>query len=101
MYNLKQTNIYLSSKPFLMKKITPVFILLLCAITGRASHLDIGLHLGGGSTWMINNNISDQGANLDPVTSFAPLFGLHAQYGGKGTCIYLEMNYAPVNQKYK
>lgn len=84
-----------------MKKITPLFMLLLCATTGRASHLDIGLHAGGGTTWMTNKNISDQGPELDPVASFAPLFGAHVQYGGRSTCLYVELNYAPVNQKYK
>src|SRR5437879_886155 len=85
-----------------MRKILSLFTLSLFAVSTNAKHVDIGLHGGVGTTWLFNNNISDQGANLDEVATFAPLIGLHFQYApSKTASLYMEFNYAPVVQKYK
>src|SRR5207249_273450 len=46
--------------------------------------------------------ISDAGPELDEVSTFAPIFGIHAAYMfTPKVSIRIEGNYAPINQKYK
>ena len=85
-----------------MKKLFLLTILCGSALFSHAQHLDVGVHGGFGNTWMFNNNVSDQGSNLDEVVTFAPIFGIHAGYNFTPLlALKVEANYLMVDQKYK
>ena len=87
-----------------MKKLTLLLIAATTlATTSRAQqYLQFGLHGGFGTTWMINNNVSDQGAELDPQISFAGMGGIHVMAAfTKSVGLQLEVNTATIKQKYK
>jgi len=85
-----------------------ILLSLLCCTAVTFTHAQevvVGAQGGFGSTWLINNNVSDQAANLDAVTSFGPVFGIEAGYLFKTTSnvklgVMVEGNYSVVNQKY-
>jgi hypothetical protein len=88
------------TKTLYMKKLL-LPVLLLASTYASAQKLEVGIHGGYGTTWLINNNVSDQGDNLDPVASFAPIFGVHAGYYFPSRFgVVLELDYGAVNQKY-
>ena len=83
-----------------MKKIV-LAACLLTSLSAKAQFIEAGVHVGYGTTWLINNNVSDQGANLDPATSFGTTFGIHGGYYFPSRLgIVVEIDYAIVNQKY-
>lgn len=88
-----------------MKTIVLCLVFCVAAAFVHAQEVVLGAQGGFGSTWLINNNVSDQAENLDQVTSFAPMFGIEAGYLLKTTSsiklgVIVEGNYAPVNQEY-
>lgn len=85
-----------------MKKLIMAAIACMMLLHANAQYADIGVHGGFGTTWLINNNISDQGSNLDPEFSTAPVFGVHFNYSlSKHIGVGTEINYAVINQKFK
>ena len=85
-----------------MKKLALIAAACMVTFGAAAQHADIGIHGGFGTSWMINNNISDQGGNLDPELTMVPVFGIHMGYSiNKTLGIRTEINYALISQKYK
>jgi hypothetical protein len=85
-----------------MKKLVLSALLAAGFATANAQHLELGLHGGFGTTWMINSNVSDQGDVLDPKASFGPLFGLHAGYILPSRLgLIVDIDFAMDQQQYK
>lgn len=85
-----------------MKKLIMAAIACMMMLHANAQYADVGVHGGFGTTWLINSNVSDQGSNLDPEFSTAPVFGVHFNYSlSKHIGVGTEINYAVINQKYK
>src|SRR4028119_239812 len=85
-----------------MKKILLSAAILCGSLASHAQFFEVGLHGGYGTTWLINNNVSDQDDILNYETSFASVFGVGFGYFSKsGAGIALEINAAPVRQKYE
>src|SRR5215217_8048916 len=86
-----------------MKRIALLFIAtIMSSATYAQQYLDIGVHGGFGSTWLINNNVSDQGSNLDPEISFAGFGGIHAIASfAPSIGLKVEVDMATIKQKYK
>jgi len=83
-----------------MKKIT---LVLLSVFTPALlfAQAEVGGQFWTGTTWFLNNNVSDQGQGLDYRTSFGFSGGVNAAYyfspvAGAG----LEVNYGSFSQKY-
>lgn len=87
-----------------MKKFTLLLLLLTVTLYSASAqqYVQLGIHGGYGSTWMTNNNVSDQGSNLDPQISFAGIGGIHAMASfAPSIGLRLEVNMATIKQKYK
>ncbi|MCY7410966.1 MAG: PorT family protein [Chitinophagales bacterium] len=84
-----------------MKKLTLTFLAIITASLIYAQGFEFGIHGAYSSTWLLNQNVNDQGENLNPVSTFAPLFGISAKYTvAKSIGIMAELNLASVDQKY-
>src|SRR5687768_5054923 len=82
-----------NQKNKLMKQLLAAGLLAMGFFTSNAQHVDIGVHGGYGTTWLINDNVSDQGPELDPETSFGSVFGVHAGfYAASRIGIVVEVN---------
>jgi hypothetical protein len=85
-----------------MKKLFLSALLLAGFNAAQAQKIEAGVNLGYGTTWLINSNVSDQGPELDPEASFAPIFGLQGEYHiSDKLAIHAELDLAMVTQKYK
>ena len=84
-----------------MKTLLIAAFLTLPFISANAQKTEVGVHGGYGTTWLINNNVSDQGDNLDYAASFGPVFGIHGGYYFPSRFgVVVEIDYAVVHQKY-
>jgi len=80
-------------------------IILLFACIGFSSlsfaQLELGVDGAFNTTWLFNNNVSDQGPNLNPNASFGGSYGITGTFFlGKAIGIGAEINFNSVNQKY-
>lgn len=88
-----------------MKKYILCLLCVLTAAFANAQFVVVGAQGGFGSTWLINNNVSDQAEDLDISTSYAPVFGIELGYlfptsSNLKLGVIVEGNYSIVNQKY-
>ena len=84
-----------------MKQAILLMLLVIIQLSLKAQP-EIGVSLAPGTTWLINNNVSDQGANLNYRTSFGFAGGLHAGYFfTKNLGLAVELNLASFNQRYQ
>lgn len=88
-----------------MKKTFALAALILVATAVNAQEVVLGAQGGFGTTWLLNNNVSDQDEELDFITSYGPVFGIEAGYLFKTMTnvklgVMVEGNYAVVNQDY-
>ena len=84
-----------------MKQFTFLLLLIAFQLSAQAQP-EIGVTLGPGTTWLLNNNASDQADNLNYSTSFGFQGGLHAGYFFTDNIgLAAELNLATVNQKYE
>jgi len=83
-----------------MKKLT--LLLTFLSVTAVAfAQLEVGVAGGFSTTWLLNNNVSDQGPNLNPNASFGGNFGLTGSFFfTENIGVGAELNYNSVNQKY-
>lgn len=85
-----------------MKKILLSALLLSGFSAAQAQKIEAGVNLGFGTTWLINSNVNDQGPELDPEASFAPIFGLQGELKlPSSLALHAELDLAMVTQKYK
>src|SRR5215510_1738566 len=83
-----------------MIKIILLFTLLMFSVTTFAQ-LEIGVDGGFNTTWLFNNNVSDQGQNLNPNASFGGSGGVTGTFFiTKSLGVGAEINLSSVNQKY-
>ncbi len=85
-----------------MKKttlITALFLLMGQALWAQEMHF--GIHGSMRATWLLNNNVNDQGPNLNPEPAFAPAAGLSATYMlMEQLGLSINLNWARIDQKY-
>lgn len=88
-----------------MKKTNHILLLIFSVSlinTVFAQKAEVGFSGGYGTTWLLNKNVFDRGAELDPVVSGAGNYGLAATiYFTEKVGLGIELNNATVNQKYK
>lgn len=85
-----------------MKKITLIATLVIITQLSLKAQPEIGLQILPSTTWLINNNASDQGDNLNYRTSFALAAGLNAGYFfNENIGVGAELNIGSFNQKYE
>src|SRR5258706_2872076 len=83
-----------------MKKVL-LFLLLVAIQYSVKAQLDVGIQVSPQTTWLINNNVSDQGENLNYHTSFGFLGGVHGAFYFNGKVgVGAEINLNMFNQKY-
>ena len=83
-----------------MKKI--IWLLAAMAISSASfAQLEIGVNGNLATTWLLNNNVSDQGENLNPVFSTGFAGGVLGTFFFTSTIVVgAELNFSSVNQKY-
>jgi hypothetical protein len=85
-----------------MKKIVLSALLAVGFMSANAQRIEAGVHGGFGTTWFLNNNVSDQGDDLDYKASFGPVFGLHGGYILPSNFgVVVDVDFAMNQQKYK
>src|SRR5689334_25442535 len=83
-----------------MKKLFLLFALVAIQYSAMAQ-LDVGVQVSPQTTWLINNNVSDQGENLNYHTSFGFAGGIHsAFFFNHAVGVGAEINLNWFNQKY-
>jgi len=85
-----------------MKTILLAAALAACTGAARAQFVEIGIHGGAGSTWLLNSNVSDQDDRVDYAASFGPIYGLQlGVFGNSGAGVVLEINGTTAQQRYQ
>lgn len=83
-----------------MKKFLFPAIWLMCTTVAFAQ-FEVGLNGGVATTWLLNNNVFDQGPNLNPNFSMGWSSGMVGSfYFSKSIGVGAELNYSAVNQQY-